>query len=321
MLSQDDLIRLDNYRLERYQACHPVLQQVGLALSADRRLLLISPPEICEQVRAKLSKLKSDAWLILGAKEISLYRGNDLLLVEPTVKSPDKMSDNSPLGKTNMAVATQERKPKTPRTNSRSTQPPQPKLMLPTVRGLEILAQNTNTPAEAIATQICDLGHFAGFDLVTSSYLADEAGIDAWLDKWLEDDRAKRKTALLSPPSTKTPPSAEKSVKPKVAKSPTTLQRKTTTTSTRKTFRDFKKSSKYARTLGNFLDAQNWADKIRIEVVEGIAALSALPQEPNTLPERALAKIASKYPKAMQANAAGGMIAAAKEIMGLKQPE
>lgn len=321
MLNQDDLIRLDAYRIERYQDCNPILQKVGVALSADRRLLLISPPETCDQVAANLPRLKSDAWLILGAAEISLYRGNDLLLVEPTVKSPDKMSDNSPLGKTNMAVATQERKPVKSRA-SRSTQPQQLDLMLPVLRGLETLAQNTSTPAEAIATQIRDLGHFAGFDPATGSYLSDEPGVDAWLDKWLEDDRVQRKAALLSPVSTTTTPSAEKPVKsPKAAKSPSTLQRKTTTTSTRKTFRDFKKSSKYARTLGNFLDAQNWADTIRIEVIEGIAALSTLPPEPTTLPERALAKIASKYPKAMATNVTAGMIAAAKEIMGTKQPE
>lgn len=84
-------------------------------------------------------------------------------------------------------------------------------------------------------------------------------------------------------------------------------------------FKSFKLSNSYAKSLGNFLEAQKWPAEKRIAIVEAIAQLSATQVgDESAIAEQCLKRLIGAYPAAKRRGntTRQGLIDAAKAMVG-----
>jgi hypothetical protein len=262
----------------------------------DRAAAIVAPKRHFAELSRRLKRLKETAWIVMGISQISLLCSDQVICVA-------ELKDTVPTKEYPM-VATTTR----PTTNLSSEA--QTVAVIPTVKSLAAIARNAGVTEEAIAAEIVSSGGLAFYDADASTYKADEAGINAWADAWLDRDREARKAQLFSIATNGkvTPPDSEIAADHAPAKN------------RKPRLKDFQVSKSYPKTIGNFLEAQKWDAQKRAEVIEQIANLPDEQSDSESLPEIYLSKVLNKYPANERSDRRKAIIKAVKKDM-LGKPE
>lgn len=358
-LTDYDISKLDGYRLERLRFVLPILKKsTTLITGEDRSLLIVCPSSVLKQTLARWVDIKMQAWFICSVQEVSLYSEEQVvirsgatrpLLLVCSGSSPDgsnTLKDEISNRTRSMPTATPERtttRQKSAKSTSKATETPATAGIpnLPTLKSLKLLSDRTGVSPEKIAAEIIALGGTAFFDEESSTYKALELSMDAWVEGWLDQDRAARKASLLGslpvtpaekngrstrakappePAATKTPAKTSRSAKSATpAKAPAPRRAKATSTPAtngKPRLNGFKISNSYPRTIDNFLTAQKWDDAKRIEVIESIVSGAS---DRDSVGSYYLERIVNKYPTHNRKAVREGILGKLKEMTGNTQ--
>lgn len=299
---------LDSAALQELGRRIKCLRSSTMTITHPDRVLLIScdRPSVGAIKRAKIN-LRIAAWLLCGAKKLSVYCSDGELIFDQSTWPIDEWNilNNNEIPNTLedscMATATKERI--VAQASSAMATPSQLTglIKLSPISGL---AQNTGQDAESIAKEIASKGHLVGV-LDEGTFVASDDGIAAWTDDWLAQDLAvykeKRRSQLLALTTTiATPTTKPKTTRPASRRKPAadTANGATATTTPRSrsySFKKFARANSREGTIGKFLAAQGFDEKGRIEMIEAIAALPKEPGDELTQPEAALQRILKVY--------------------------
>jgi hypothetical protein len=233
----------------------PALADCRLGYSeADQVLTVVSgqPDELPIALLKKLALriCAATSIRILSADSKPLYRGN-----EAQINAKNK---SITLGRYSMGTATLEQ-------NSTETVKTTQVATVPILLELDAIALRAETDPGTLAAQINGLGFglVAGFDPSAGTHKAPDYAVEAFADSWVEQQldkiRREQKRLLLEGSD---PVAVAVAIAP-VAPAPPPETR----------FKVFKKSNTKNRTLAEFLKAQGYGDRKRVEVFEAIAKL------------------------------------------------
>lgn len=320
-LSQADFQILEHHRFKRLHQAFPWLAKCNVVFqNQSRSLVVMAAAEFCAFICDNLDELIPEAFYICHALTFSLYAESELLFSLPCIpknKSSNKIKKTFGEDEVMVTAAVLEKADLTSSNGLSSDQ-----MILPRLRNLATLSTRTNIPVEQIAIEIRHLGFLVGSE--NGSYLAQEEGVIAWADNWLNRDLEERRAELLGdisvfgnrvPTPVATPDSKMRKPRKLRQDSATVAQK-----GDRRNFRNFTRGNSYGKTIGNFLAAQGWTDTDpkRIEFVQALTNAGTDPAAigKETWTDRAITKILSKYARSDRQSALTGLIRAAKKMTG-----